>query len=104
MAIELDPCDYSVSYENNTEVGTGSVYVTLKGKYVGTISTTFSIVEAEVQKPSKPEEPETDSSSTSSTASSEQELGCSSSVAISAPIACLLLAACACFVKKEEER
>ena len=36
--------DYTVSYENNVEVGTASVIVTGSGKYTGTITKTFRIL------------------------------------------------------------
>ena len=103
--IELDSCDYTLSYENNTGIGTGTVRVTLRGKYVGEISTTFTIEEAKQQTPSQPEKPQTDSSSSSSGTSSEQKSGCASSVAISAPIlAGLLCALYGYFVKKKTEK
>ena len=65
--VVLDPCDYTLSYENNMEVGTGIVHITLQGKYEGRASTTFSIVQAEEETPPKQdEELDKDSSSSSS--------------------------------------
>jgi hypothetical protein len=37
--------DYTVSYENNTNIGTASVTITGKNNYVGTINATFNIVD-----------------------------------------------------------
>ena len=42
LAIELNK-DYTISYKNNTNVGTASVTVTGKGNYTGTISKSFTI-------------------------------------------------------------
>ena len=39
--------DYTVTYENNTAVGTATITVTGKGKYTGTAMKTFEITEAE---------------------------------------------------------
>lgn len=44
--------DYTVSYSNNTNVGTAKVTITGKGKYTGTASTTFKITKEET-KPEK---------------------------------------------------
>lgn len=38
--------DYTVSYSNNTNVGTGTVKVTGKGNYTGTVTKTFNISKA----------------------------------------------------------
>jgi len=35
--------DYSISYSNNTKVGTGKVSITLKGNYSGKITKSFTI-------------------------------------------------------------
>ena len=35
--------DYSVSYSNNTKVGTATVKITGKGNYTGSVSKTFKI-------------------------------------------------------------
>ncbi|MCD7843097.1 MAG: S8 family serine peptidase [Clostridiales bacterium] len=40
--------DYTVSYSNNTTVGTATVTVTGKGSYTGTVETTFTIVETDL--------------------------------------------------------
>ena len=37
--------DYTLSYQNNTAVGTATVTVTGKGGYVGTLSTTFTVTQ-----------------------------------------------------------
>ena len=37
--------DYTLSYKNNTNVGTATITITGKGNYTGTTSTTFKIVE-----------------------------------------------------------
>ncbi len=37
--------DYTVTYENNTEIGTATVTITGKGNYTGTLTKTFKIVE-----------------------------------------------------------
>lgn len=42
--------DYTVSYENNTEVGKASVVITGMGKYVGTAKKSFKIVGIPIQK------------------------------------------------------
>ena len=40
---DLEEKDYTVSYKNNKNVGTATVYVTGKGNYKGTINKTFTI-------------------------------------------------------------
>lgn len=42
--------DYEVEFTNNISVGTASVNVTGKGNYVGTISSSFEIIQAEITK------------------------------------------------------
>ena len=42
--------DYTVSYKNNTKVGTATVTITGKGSYTGTISKTFKINAASIAK------------------------------------------------------
>ena len=49
--------DYTVTYENNTAVGTATVTITGMGNYTGTLTATFAIREAE-----KEEEDEQDES------------------------------------------
>lgn len=39
--------DYTVSYKNNTNAGTATVTVTGKGNYAGTVTTTFTITQAD---------------------------------------------------------
>ncbi len=48
---KLSKSYYSASYSNNVKPGQGVVTVTGKGKYDGTIKTTFSIVPAKASKP-----------------------------------------------------
>ena len=43
----VEDIDYTVSYENNTEIGTATVTVTGKGNYCGTTVNTFDIVSPE---------------------------------------------------------
>ena len=43
--------DYTVSYSNNTEVGTANVTITGKGNYTGSITASFTIVEVPEQNP-----------------------------------------------------
>ncbi|MCI7181149.1 MAG: S-layer homology domain-containing protein [Schaedlerella sp.] len=43
--------DYTVSYDDNTEVGTGTVTVEGTGNYTGTVSKTFTIKEAPADQP-----------------------------------------------------
>ncbi len=40
--------DYTVSYSNNTDIGTATVTVTGKGNYTGTLSKNFTISEADI--------------------------------------------------------
>jgi hypothetical protein len=47
ITLEKDK-DYALSYENNTDVGTGKVIVNFIGKYTGTASTEFEITAKEV--------------------------------------------------------
>ena len=47
ITLEKDK-DYTLSYENNTDVGTGKVIVDFIGKYIGTASTEFEITAKEV--------------------------------------------------------
>ncbi len=42
--------DYTVAYENNVGIGKGTVTVTAKGNYTGTITRTFTITPAEILK------------------------------------------------------
>lgn len=44
----INGTDYTVRYANNVNVGTGTVYITGKGDYEGTISTTFKITQAQI--------------------------------------------------------
>ncbi len=46
--VTLKKTDYTVTYENNTEVGTATVTVEGKGNYQGTIILQFSIVRAKI--------------------------------------------------------
>ncbi|NLN71247.1 MAG: hypothetical protein GX137_00410, partial [Thermoplasmatales archaeon] len=42
-AVLIEGVDYTVHYENNTEVGTATVTIIGIGNYAGTVTTTFSI-------------------------------------------------------------
>lgn len=44
----VEGTDYSVSYSNNTKIGTGTVTITGKGNYSGTLKTTFTIKNATI--------------------------------------------------------
>jgi surface protein len=41
---KINAKNYTVTYKNNTKVGTATVTVTFKGDYAGTVKTTFTIV------------------------------------------------------------
>lgn len=43
--------DYTITYQNNVNVGTAAVTVTGQGDYIGTVTKTFIITEAEQKKP-----------------------------------------------------
>lgn len=43
--------DYSVKYQNNTNVGTATIIITGKGKYKGTLTRTFAITKADINNP-----------------------------------------------------
>ena len=49
--------DYTVSYQDNINVGTAKVIVTGKGNYTGTVTKTFTIVKGDGQKPGAPDVP-----------------------------------------------
>ena len=49
----VPPSEYTVTYSNNVEVGTGTVIVKGKGSYTGTIEGTFTIQPAKARKFSK---------------------------------------------------
>ena len=59
--------DYTVTYENNTAVGTATVTITGMGNYTGTLTATFAIREAE-----KEEEDEQDESTTEALTPAQQ--------------------------------
>ncbi len=46
---ELDPkTDYSITYKDNTKVGTATVTITCKGNFEATVTTTFEILPADI--------------------------------------------------------
>lgn len=47
--IDLQDTDYTVSYENNEDVGTATVTIIGKGNYTGTVSTSFTIVKCDLK-------------------------------------------------------
>ena len=63
----VEGTDYTVTYANNTAVGTATVTITGKGNYTGTLTATFAIREAE-----KDEEDEADESTTEALAPAQQ--------------------------------
>ena len=48
----LKSSDYTVSYANNVNAGTATVYIKGKGKYTGTVSLTFEIIPKSLEKSS----------------------------------------------------
>ncbi|MBO4512329.1 MAG: hypothetical protein J5746_06155, partial [Victivallales bacterium] len=46
---KIDPANYTVKYKNNTNVGTATIIVRLRGSYSGTLKTTFKIVPKETR-------------------------------------------------------
>lgn len=46
---KIDPANYTVKYKNNTNVGTATAIVKLRGSYSGTLKTTFKIVPKETK-------------------------------------------------------
>ena len=46
-AITLSPADYSISYVDNTEIGTGNITLTGQGDYKGIITKAFTIIRKE---------------------------------------------------------
>ena len=92
--------DYTVSYENNIEVGTGKVVITFKGYYSGVVNKTFAIVAEEEppvnsEEPSEPpvdsEEPPVSSAATEEPPAEEPKRGCFGTIATPIITSVLLL-------------
>ncbi|MCD8013553.1 MAG: leucine-rich repeat protein [Lachnospiraceae bacterium] len=66
--------DYTVSYSNNTEVGTATITVTFTGNFSGTATSTFTITEAETEDSGSSTETE-DSGSSTETENSGSDTG-----------------------------
>lgn len=83
----VDGVDYDVTYTNNTQVGTGTVVVTFKGVYSGSVETTFTIIAVQTSEEPVSEEPVSEPTSEDD----EPSTGCFGSIAATASMSVALL-------------